>query len=491
MVKKRNNHLEIILMAGVAMQISLGALAQPAFPPAPQSPEAPGIPPMILEEGVSAGVVLKEKGISEGYTLISANGMRDTYLINNDGFVVHHWEHQVAVGKSAYLLPNGNLLRSVRKSQGDIGDSLQMLSWDGVVLWEYVTDQATERIHHDIEPLPNGNILATVWERIPEEVYVAAGRNPNTVPKNELWLDTIHEIKPTEDGSAVVVWRWTPWDHLVQDFDENQANYGDPAEHPHAIDLNQLREESGRFNKLADWLHINAVSYNSERDEIMLSSQAMSEIWIVSRKTGKLVYRYGNPIRYGKGTDKDRTLFNQHDANTVATGFRGEGNILLFNNVSHVSPGKAPNSSVLELRPPLTDSGDWPVPAEDGAFPASEVVWEYTGLPDAGFYSPIFSSAQRLEGGGTLIGVGAPGKVIELDAEGKRVWEYINPKVTGKVKLKKLEKWNALPPPPKNAFFRVHKYAPDYPAFSGRDLSPKFVMGNTVPKTDGPLKAMP
>jgi hypothetical protein len=483
MMKRRNKSLEIALMAGVVMLVSLAVLAQPGLPsaPQPQNPVATVIPPMVLEEGVSAGVVIKEKGISEGYTLISASGMSATYLINNDGFVVHHWKHDVVTGMSAYLLPSGNLVRSVRKSTDDIGDGIQVLSWEGEVIWEYYTDQIAQRIHHDLEPLPNGNILATVWERIPMDEYVAAGRRPDTVPEDELWLDTIQEIKPNGAGEGEVVWRWSPWDHLVQNFDEKRANYGDPADFPNRIDLNQLREETGRFNKLADWLHINAVSYNSERDEVMLSSQAMSEIWIVSKKTGELVYRYGNPLRYGRGVQKDRVLFNQHDANTITAGLRGAGNILLFNNVSQVAPGKAPGSSVLELKPPLTGSGEWQALGEEGRFPACEVVWEYTGLPEAGFYSPVFSSAQRLKGGGTLIGVGAPGRIIELDAAGKRVWEYVNPKVTGKVKLKKLEKWNALSPPPANAFFRVNKYMLDYEAFSGKDLSPKFLMGNKAP----------
>jgi len=157
---------------------------------------------------------------------------------------------------------------------------------------------------------------------------------------------------------------------------------------------------------------------------------------------------------------------------------------LLFNNVSPVSPGEAPHSSVLELKPPMTDSGEWPALTEGGLFPPCEVVWEYTGLPEARFYSPIYSSAQRLKSGGTLIGIGAPGKMIELDTNGERVWEYVNMKVPGKVKLKKLEKWNALPPPAANAFFRAYKYAQDYSAFGGRDLSPKYVMGDAVPETD-------
>jgi hypothetical protein len=321
--------------------------------------------------------------------------------------------------------------------------------------------------------------------------YVAAGRNPDTVPNDVLWLDTVHEIKPTGKSGGELVWHWSPWDHAVQDFDKTKANYGRPAEHPYRIDLNQLREESGRFNKLADWLHINSVQYNPDRDEIMLSLQAMSEVWVVSKKTGNMVYRFGNPQRYGKGSDEDRTLFNPHDANTITAGLKGEGDIILFNNVSHIVPGKPPASSILQVKPPLTKEGKWPKPNADGVFPVCEKVWEYTGLPDAGFYSPIFSSAQRLPNGGTLIGVGAPGKMIEVDADGKRVWEFVHPRVTGKVKLKKLEKWNDLPPPPSSAFFRVHKYDPDFPAFSGRNLSPKFLMGNMGPVVDVPSPAVP
>lgn len=454
--------------------------AQTGLPLPPAAAPTTFIPPMQPDEGVSAGVVLKEPGICDGYILITADGTHETCLINHDGFVVHRWQHADVASKAAYLLPDGSLLRTVRKSSGDVGDTIQKLSWEGELLWEYRTDDATQRIHHDIEPLPNGNILAVVWERIPRDDYVAAGRNPDTVPDGILWMDTVHEIKPVGKEGGEVVWRWTPLEHAVQNFDATKANYGDPSEKPYRIDLNQLREETGRFNKLADWLHVNAVSYSAQRDEIMLSLQAMSEVWVVSHSTGGMVYRFGNPQRYGRGGAADRILFNPHDAHTIAAGLPGEGHIILFNNVSHVTEGQPPASSVLEVEPTLTD-GAWPVPGADGRFPPPVKVWEYTGLPDARFYSPIFSSVQRLPNGNTLIGVGAPGRMTEVDAAGKRLWEFVNPQVTGKVKLKKLEDWNDLPPPPSNAFFKIRKYPPDDPAFTGRDLSPKFLLGNTAP----------
>jgi hypothetical protein len=128
-MNKMNKHIETISIAVVAMQISLAGHAQPGFPSVPQPAPKTTIPPMILEEGVSEGVILKEKGVCDGYVLISAAGMKATYLINNDGFVVHHWNHEVATSKSAYILPDGTLLRTVRKDKGDVGDSIQKLSW--------------------------------------------------------------------------------------------------------------------------------------------------------------------------------------------------------------------------------------------------------------------------------------------------------------------------------------------------------------------------
>jgi len=472
----RKNLLFSIMSCGFGL--ALFASGQSTAPSSPFS----GSVPVIKRPEI--GVLLKKEGVGEGYSLIAPPGCNATHLIDNDGYIVHKWIFKKRSGKAAYILPNGNLLHAVRSTSADVGSTLQELTWDGEIVWEYSTDQTTQRMHHDFERLPNGNTLVTVWERIPREEYVAAGRNPDTVPNNEMWVDAIHEIKPTGTDSGNVVWRWSAWNYPIQDFDKTRANYGDPSEHPYRIDLNQLREDTGAFNKLSDWLHINAVSYDPRRDEIMLSSQALSELWVVSRKTGKWVYRWGNPRRYGKGGPDDQVLFNQHDTHIIPDGYRGAGNILLFQNVNPLTEGEARYSSVMEVKPPVGASGDWPAPNEDGIFPPCEVVWEYNGKPKNTFYSPIFSNVQRLQGGGTLIGVGAMGLIIELDADENPVWKYRASAARGRVKLKKLEKWNSLPPAAPNTFFRAHKYAPDYPAFEGRDLTPKYRLVAAPPATE-------
>ncbi len=475
---KLTNYPLAALLALCLVASTMGEVpGQAGLPPLPVAPERPKAP----EPPTKTGLILKADGVSDGYVLIAPRGHKATYLIDNDGYIVHEWKHERMASMSAYLLPNGNLLHTLRYSDDEVGDIVQEMTWDGEVVWEYTTDRTVKRIHHDTERLPNGNTLITVWERKTKEEYTAAGRNPETVPNDEMWVDAIYELKPTGKYTADIVWRWSAWDHLVQGYDESCPNYANPSEHPERIDLNQLRVERGEFSKLSDWLHINAVEYNPVRaDEIIISSHSFSEIWVVSRQTGALLYRWGNPKRYRKGDLMDRVLFNQHDPHWIPDGLKGAGHLLIFNNDAGLAQGRGEiYSSVIEVKPPLTPTGEWPPPGETGVYPPCEVVWEYTGSPDNKFYSVAVSNAQRLENGGTLISVGVHGLIFEIDADGNKVWEYVNPAYRQGPKLKKLEKWNAAPPPAENMFFRAYRYTPDYPAFSGKDLSPKALLKGT------------
>lgn len=465
------NAYTVFCLAVAAGLIVFSANGQaPGGPPMPKPPPEPE----HVKRPDKTGLIVKTEEVSEGYVLIATRGHTSTYLIDSDGNVVHEWKHQKMASMSAFLLPNGNLLHTVRYSDDEVGDIVQELSWDGEIVWEYTTDRSVKRIHHDIQRLSNGNTLITVWELKSLEEYTAAGRNPDTVPNEKMWVDAIYEVKPTGKTSGDIVWRWSAWDHLVQMFDENLPNYGDPAMHPNLIDVNQLRVEKGEFTKLSDWLHINAIACDPKRpDEIIISSHSLSEMWVVSRKTGEIIYRWGNPRRYRKGGTESQILFNQHDPHWIPDGLRGEGNLLVFNNDAGIGKGDGVYSSVLEVCPPLSDSGKWPTINENGIYPPCEVVWEYTGAPDDKFYSVAVSNAQRLQGGGTLITAGVNGIVFEIDAKDQLVWKYVNPIFRRGPKLKKLEKWNAAPPPGENMFFRAYKYAPDYEAFSGRKLSPK------------------
>ncbi len=255
---------------------------------------------------------------------------------------------------------------------GGTGGRIQEFTWDGKLVWDftYVTD--TQLPNHDICRLPNGNTLMVTWIKKTSKEAVAAGRRPETVADSHLLTGSILEIQPTGKTTGKIVWEWHAWDHVTQDFDEKKPNFGEVGKHPELIDLNfgdgviaAMVAKPEELEKLrgigyignagrkpqrpqADWLHINAVTYNAELDQIMLSVYEFSEIWIIDHSTkpaeaaghqggrygkgGDLLYRWGNPRAYRAGTVKDQKLFGQHNPQWIAKGLPGEGHVLIFNN---------------------------------------------------------------------------------------------------------------------------------------------------------------
>jgi hypothetical protein len=119
---------------------------------------------------------------SQGYILYSPLLSTTTYLIDRDKNVVHTWESEFPPGVSVYLLDNGNLLRTTRTQDAPLflapgqGGRIQEFTWEGNLVWDF-TIAGQDRIqHHDIEPLPNGNVLAITWERKTRQQAIMAGR---------------------------------------------------------------------------------------------------------------------------------------------------------------------------------------------------------------------------------------------------------------------------------------------------------------------------
>ena len=196
---------------------------------------------------LDAGLLLNEPAAYGGYTLFAPIGSTTTYLIDMEGRIVNQWESEYRPGHSAYLLENGHLLRagSVEGRNrifhgGGAGGIIQEFSWEGEILWEYEYSGPRHLQHHDFEPLPNGNLLLIAWEARSREDAVAAGRNPDMLSSEGLWADHIVELKPTGRTTGEIVWEWHVWDHLVQEYDPEQANHGIVADHPELINVNPL-----------------------------------------------------------------------------------------------------------------------------------------------------------------------------------------------------------------------------------------------------------
>jgi hypothetical protein len=424
----------------------------------------------------TVGLMLNEAGSFNGYTLFAPLSYTTTYLINNQGKLVHSWESEYLPGLAVYLGNDGYLYRSINTPDCTgvmvkLGGGVEKLDWNGAVVWQYKYVNDKHRAHHDIEVLPNGNVLIIAWEPKDSSESVAAGRNPSFFPPGTLLTEHVIEVEQTGDSSGTIVWEWHVWDHLVQDFDSTKDNFGVVAKHPELINFNCLGEETS-----PDWIHINAVSYNEAFDQILLTSRFFSEIWVIDHSTttaqarghtggrygkgGDLLYRWGNPQIYSNGTETDRKLYFPHDGNWILPGLPGAGNILIFNNGGG---DERRFSSVDEIVPPVDEDGNY------GFTPPTwgpkQAVWTYTAPTPDDFSANNISGAQRLPNGNTLICDGPKGTFFEVTPEGTVVWRYINPVNDSGPVYQGDPIWM-------NTVFKIRRYPPDYPGLLGKNLTP-------------------
>jgi hypothetical protein len=428
------------------------------------------------------GLLSRAPGVTDGLVLYAPLLSKATYLVDNDGLVVHEWRSDF-VASSPYLQDDGSLLRIARDptaegfTSGGVAGFVERVSWDSEVLWRwhFASEQAIN--HHDIEPLPNGNLLVIGWELKTQAESLAAGRRPELTPEQGLWPDFLLEIEPIPPDDARVVWEWHAWDHLVQDLDPNAPNHGDPAEHPGRIDINAhgggaaiTAEELANLKALgyvpanatvedleSDFLHVNAVAYNARLDQIAISVPEMGEVWILD----------GNPHVYGRGTREERKLYYQHDVRWIPAGMEGAGNLLIFDNGPQSKD--EPWSAVVEITPPLTERGDYSL-ASGAPFGPEQPHWEYMAPDPESFFAPFVSGAHRLANGHTFVCQGPAGRLFELDSQGKIVWDYLNPYSEG---VAEEDGW--VPAGAEdNPFgvFRATRILADHPGVANRTFAP-------------------
>ncbi|MBK6291002.1 MAG: aryl-sulfate sulfotransferase [Ignavibacteria bacterium] len=406
---------------------------------------------------------------SQGYTLFAPVASKSTYLIDNDGQVVHSWTSQNIPGLSAMLLPDGSLLRTGNPlvqtmGGGGAGGIIERRSWDNELLWRYERIGPTYRTHHDVEIMPNGNVLLLEWQRYTRAEAIARGRDPKRLLDSMIYSERIIEVRPTGPTTGEIVWSWSAWDNLIQDFDETKLFYGVISEHPEKLNIN-----TGDLR--TDWLHFNSVRYSPERDEILVSVHNLDEVIVISRATGSIVYRWGNPSNYKIGAPSARKFFGQHDARwTDSSGTR----ITVFNNgIGRTASLFTDYSTLDEIEVPRSLDGTYAKRA-NGSYGPDTISWTYPRTPDTSFFAINISGAYRLPNGNTLACVGPDGIFSEITQELHEVWRYVNPVGdTGAVRQGVI--------PRNNLVFKITRYGPDYPAFVGRSLIPQGRL------EDGPL----
>lgn len=260
-------------------------------------------------------------------------------------------------------------------------------------------------------------------------------RNPEISDK--LLLDD-RVIEVTWDGE--IVWDWKVSDHFEElglDLSAKLALYHNPnMEHYEGL------EDAG------DWVHVNCCSVLGENrwydagderfhpDNLIMDCREANIMFIVSKKTGEIVWRLGPDFSASKELIEIGQIIGQHHCHMISRGLPGEGNIMIFDNggfAGYGAPGSGhPDgthvarrhySRVIELDP-VAMKIVWQYPSSEGLQGHAEAM-----LDD--FFSCLVSSAQRLPNGNTMICEGVDGRFFEVTLKREIVWEYISPYVGG------------------------------------------------------------
>ena len=314
-------------------------------------------------------IVSKVANTTPGFTLFSPLGCKITYLINNDGEVMHEWHLPGNAGLYCYLLSNGNLLGGVQTQEGPVGlrgggGHLFELDWHSKILWEYKDHYH----HHDQRRCPNGNTLYASSELLPKKLaHRVQGGRPGSELAVGIYGDVLREVSP--DGT--LVWEWK----------------ASECEEMYSYPLNPMCDR-------VEFSHANSI-VPLKNGDVLVNFRYNHLMAIIDRQSKEF-----------KWTLCDWSFGQQHNVHML-----DNGNILFFANGSNVLyGGPTAGSKVVELNPKT-----------------NEIIWEYQGTPTASFFSWFISGAQRLSSGNTLICEGAWGRLFEVTSDGNIVWEYINP----------------------------------------------------------------
>jgi len=380
-----------------------------------------------------------------GYTLYSMGF--ETQLIDNCGHAIHTWNTDNIASLTSYLMPNGNLLFPSRLSAnttfdagGGGGGRIDIYNQNSQLVWRYDYHAPNDYCaHHDVEPLPNGNFLLIAWEEIPSVTLLSLGRNPASTVVN-FWSERVVEIEPIGINQINVVWEWHMVDHLIQNYSTGLPNYGEPSDHPNRMDINVEPTAT-------DWLHMNGVEYIEEFDQILVSFRKTSEIMVIDHSTttaeaatssggsagkgGDILWRYGNPEVYGRGSSADKVLNFQHDAKWIPLSSPSidAGRITVFNNFGGQNIGAGNTSTAEVIDPPVDAFGNWTQPSGTAPFLPSNPTRIYSNGPGLGgtFFSSNQGGVHALPNGNIMVCNANTKQLFELDQNDNIVWEYRMP----------------------------------------------------------------
>ncbi len=220
----------------------------------------------------------------------------------------------------------------------------------------------------------------------------------------EAELDMHHDIRPVSDSSIL---------YLSEASDC-------PETMPNSSTIVRYDRESGTQDwswafcqhytpDSPDWEHTNTIEPFPDEDAILTSARDWSSLFKVKPPDGGVVWRLGVGGEFERTDNPGEPAFVRQHAPEI----QPNGNILLFDNGSN----SRPYSRAVELS---YDTDDMTM----------EVVWKYR--PDPDIFAPIWSDADRLDNGNTLVAFGRRQEdnnsvIQEVTASKEVVWDLRSP----------------------------------------------------------------
>ena len=366
--------------------------------------------------------------VYDGLTLFAPNqsGATSATLYDTSWVAVKTWTGFTAsTGYSSALMPGGTIVRHAKGGttpsgapMGPICGKVQKHNYAGTLIWDYNASGTDYISHHDICPMPNGNVLIICYEKKDAATVTAAGGNNNIT----MWPDKIIEVEPTGATTGNIVWEWHTWDHICQNVDASKPNYVTSiVNNPQLININ--------YKQASDWQHMNGVDYNPILDQIAFSSHNLNEWYIIDHSTttaeaashaggnagkgGDILYRWGNPAAYGaSGT---AVLNVTHDVHWIPEGVPNTGRLAGFNNRG-VSNSQ---SSGDQIDVPI-NGYNYNITAGQAYAPATYNSRNTT----TGMYTSNMGSTQQFPNGNELICSALSGKIYEFNSAGTVIMNH-------------------------------------------------------------------
>ena len=397
------------------------------------------------------GVKLNTEEAFDGYILFE--NLQNTYLINNCGEILNTWIGINQTDNHTKFTVDGTMMYIKNNAVFEV-------DWDGNLINTVTHGDPDLLLEYESILLPNKNYLCLGRRAFSLAEFLAEGYDPgNAFPSQ---VDVVVEL---DRVTGEVVWEWNIIDHVIQERDPNMNNYGVLADNPQLINTDAVNTVDWNFTES---FMINGMDYNPELDQIALSVRKIGEIVIIDHSTtteeaqgstggrygkgGDLLYRWGNPMNYNRGTQDNRILYFQHNPNWITEGPH-KGKLIMFNN-GLARPNTDVNySSIPIIDPPIDAAGNYMIADGEPFAPLVPNINYDRNDTGTQFFSAYTSGAEVMPNQNIYVTLGQEGKLFEINPDGEIVWEY----------LVKFDDY----------IFRSEKYAKDHPIFADKDLTPQ------------------